>query len=167
MDDLKKWDAIAGCLRDELEEYGALLQCMADQQADILRRDASATLEAQKGIEGQTDRCQRARERREKQTDALRLAEGLEAGGALREMATLAPLVFENTIQPLIDEINACVERVKRKAAQNHLLLGRACQFTEELIRMVQPEKVTRTYDRKGGLSLKASASGTRMTQSV
>jgi flagellar biosynthesis/type III secretory pathway chaperone len=46
------------------------------------------------------------------------------------------------------------VRRNRQKARQNHLLLSRAMELTEEMLRVLQPENFTRTYHRTGKVAL-------------
>lgn len=168
MEDLdQNWRLLTESLRAELEEYGALCQLLGEQQSKILARDAEGVLQDNARVETQAAECDQARKHRE--AVAARLAESLSAPKetTVRELLVEAPDRCRFIAQPLVEEINATIERARRKAGQNHLLLGRACRLMEELIDQVQPGKLTKTYTKKGIVNLKTQASGSQMRQVV
>ena len=63
------WNPLADCLRNELQEYGALLALFDEQQDCILRRDSEKILAATAAIEEQTRRLHEVRVRRERQQE--------------------------------------------------------------------------------------------------
>lgn len=133
-------------LRLELQEYGGLIDLLQKQQRGILSRDPGNLMEMNLSIELQAEACGKLRLRRER---FVNQALGLDDARAA-DLAATCPLEMQPLVFALIQEIERLIDRVRQKARQNNLLLVRACELTEELIRILKPGKSAVTYGRQG-----------------
>jgi flagellar biosynthesis/type III secretory pathway chaperone len=152
------WEFITECLRNELQEYGALLGLFEEQQTNLLRRDANAVVELASAIEEQARVAQASRDRREQAIRHFAGAHQQPATSSLRHLLPYFPAEVQPLIQALIDEINHLIHRVRRDARQNQILLSRTVEAYEEAVRTLRPEAFTQTYSRRGALPSTAGA---------
>jgi flagellar biosynthesis/type III secretory pathway chaperone len=152
--DAHDWEPLVETLRSELQEYGGLFNLLARQQDRIIERRPDDVLAINDEIENQTHAVAELRLRREELVDALTRRAGLKAPGTLRGLVPCFPEVVRPLVEALITDINHRVRRNRQKARQNHLLLSRAMELTEQTLRVLQPENFTRTYQRTGKVSL-------------
>jgi len=141
-------------LRTELQEYGGLFNLLSNQQDRIMARRNDDVLSINDQIELQTIAVSELRTQREAAVRSL--GERVQAARPDR-MADLIehfPEVARPLAEALVKDINHMVRRIRQKARQNHLLLSRAMELTEETLRMLQPENFTRTYKRDGKVAL-------------
>lgn len=143
-------------LRDELQEYGALLQLLKDQQRRLISRQAEEVLNLSGSIEAQLPVVERARRRRREEVQVLAgpvaASDDEKAGIRLSALlpffaATIAPMV-----RGLVEEINRLVASVARFARQNQMLLARAVESTQVALRAVHPTAAQTTYTPNGRL---------------
>lgn len=152
------WEPLVEILRNELQEYGGLFNLLGQQQDRIIERKPDAVLLLNDEIEIQTRTVGDLRGRRETYVDDLLARVGEAVPGTLRRLIPHLPEFVQPLIEALMTDINHMVRRNRHKARQNHLLLSRAVQLTEETLRVLQPENFTRTYGRTGRASLPARA---------
>jgi flagellar biosynthesis/type III secretory pathway chaperone len=152
--DTHDWEPLVETLRSELQEYGGLFNLLSQQQDRIIERRPDDVLVINDEIEGQTHAVADLRARREELVAALSEQAGLPAPGALRALIPYFPEVVRPLIEALMTDINHMVRRNRQKARQNHLLLSRAMELTEQTLRVLQPENFTRTYRRTGKVAL-------------
>lgn len=152
------WEFITECLRNELQEYGALLGLFEEQQSNLLRRDANAVVELASAIEEQARVAQASRDRREQAIHHFAGAHHQPTTASLRQLLPYFPAEVQPLIQALIDEINHLIHRVRRDARQNQILLSRTVEAYEEAVRMLRPEAFAKTYSRRGALPSTAGA---------
>ena len=84
------WEFITECLRNELQEYGALLGLFEDQQENLLRRDADAVLALASSLEEQVQRAHAVREHREQAVRLFATSISEPADVAVFKLAELA-----------------------------------------------------------------------------
>jgi flagellar biosynthesis/type III secretory pathway chaperone len=148
------WEFITECLRNELQEYGALLALFEEQQANLLRRDADQVAALAIAIEEQARATHNGRERREQCVQAFALDRGQPPNTSLRLMLPHFPAEVQPLLSALIDEINHLIHRIRRDARQNQMLLARTVEAHEEAMRTLMPNSFkTRTYSRRGSVS--------------
>ncbi len=152
------WEPLVDILRNELQEYGGLFNLLGQQQDRIIERKPDAVLSINDEIEAQTRTVAELRGRRESFVDDLLERVGQPAPGTLRRLIPHLPDFVQPLLEALMTDINHMVRRNRHKARQNHLLLSRAVQLTEETLRVLQPENFTRTYGRTGRASLPSRA---------
>ncbi|MGH8018579.1 MAG: flagellar protein FlgN [Opitutaceae bacterium] len=145
-----EWQPLADVLRAELQEYGGLFNLLGSQQDRIMARRNDDVLSLNEEIEAQTNTVSELRARREAMVREL--GERVQAArpDRMRDLIPHFPEVARPLAEALITDINHMVRRIRQKARQNHLLLSRAMELTEETLRMLQPENFTRTYERTG-----------------
>ena len=148
------WEPLAETLRNELQEYGGLYNLLSQQQDRIVDRQTDVVLSLNEEIEAQTRTVAELRGRREELVADLSERAGTSAQGTLRALIPHFPEVVQPLFEALMTDINHMVRRNRQKARQNHLLLSRAMELTEQTLRVLQPENFTRTYQRSGKVSL-------------
>lgn len=147
------WEFITECLRNELQEYGALLGLFEDQQANLLRRDADAVLALAGALEEQVRRAHEVREHRELAVRRFALSISESPESSLRQLIHHFPAEVHPLIIALIDEINHLIHRVRRGARQNQVMLARTVEAHEEALRLLRPDSFNKTYSPSGTVS--------------
>lgn len=147
------WQLITERLRNELQEYGALLGLFEEQQANLLRRDADAVLALASSIEEQVRITQTCRERREEAVQQFAREQGQPAANSLRQLIPLFPADVQPLLQALITEINHLIHRIRRGARQNQVLLSRTVEAHEEALRTLRPDLYSKTYSPRGQMA--------------
>jgi len=146
-------------LRAELQEYGALFNHLTRQQEEIFGRRVDAVLEINGDIDGQTKIIAAARKRRDGVMAELSTKAGLPSGTRLSGMLGSFPDFVRPLLEALVRDINLMMNRTRRKARQNHILLARAVELTQETLRLLQPGTFTKTYARSGRVSVSGKKS--------
>ncbi len=152
------WKNITERLRNELQEYGALLGLFEDQQANLLRRDANAVVDLATAIEEQVQTTQTCREQRELAVVIFAAECGREPTASLRQLLPQFPADVQPLIQALIDEINHLIHRIRRGARQNQILLSRTVEAHDEALRSLRPDLYPKTYSRRGSVAAGSGA---------
>ncbi len=145
--------ALIDALRDELQEYGALLHLLKDQQQSLLRRQPEQVLTLSVHIETQLPVVTGARRRRHAELRTLAgQGEIAEEKAPIRLIDLLShfPTSIAPMIRGLVEEINRLVSQVARFAHQNQMLLVRAVDSTQAALQAVQPSVVHKTYSSAG-----------------
>ena len=161
------YQSLVEALRSEIEEYGGLLNLLEEQQTSILKHDSVNVLEYKQKIDEQIAINQDLRNKRELIIESLGKNLGVAVNGSILKLLPLFPEQIRGLVEALVLEVIALIDKTQRKAGQSHLLLSRAYEVTEEVIRAFQPHKVMKTYDRKGSLSLKTGSDGSHVSASV
>lgn len=141
-------------LRDELEEYGALFNHLTRQQEEIFARQVDTVLEINGDIDNQARVIAAVRQRRIEVMASLAVQAGLPAKTRLTAMLEKFPDFVRPLMEALVRDINLMINRTRRKARQNHILLARAVELTQETLRLLQPGTFTKTYARSGQVSV-------------
>ena len=145
--------ALIDALREELQEYGALLHLLKDQQQCLVRRQPDEVLALSGSIDKHLPVVTGARHRRQEELQFLAGKRAIaDEKGPIR-LADLLPY-FPASIAPmirgLVEEINRLVTQVGRFAHQNQMLLVRAVESTQAALQVVQPSVVLKTYSPAG-----------------
>lgn len=148
------WEPLIEALRTELEEYGALFNHLTRQQEEIFARKVDTVLEINGDLDSQARMIASARERRQEVMSDLAKRDGLPAGTRLTRMLDRFPDYVRPLLEALVRDINLMINRTRRKARQNHILLARAVELTQETLRLLQPGSFTKTYARSGQVSV-------------
>jgi flagellar biosynthesis/type III secretory pathway chaperone len=145
-------------LRDELQNYGEMLDLLDRQQAHLVARAASEVFQSISLIKAQGSAIQQACARREDCRRALAqdCRQPREAGFAV--LIPLLPADYQPLLLALVDENNELLQRVRRRARQNHLMLRRSVQLMQELLNTLLPSRRTSVYDGTGSLPAGALA---------
>ncbi|MGF1449097.1 MAG: flagellar export chaperone FlgN [Opitutales bacterium] len=147
-------------LRSELEGYGALLALLNQQQSEILERRPEALTEQVVVVDEASERAARRRHEREDWVRACVLEAGLEEEASVHEWLPFCPVASRPLVEGLVDEINRTLDRSQQRARQNQILLARAIQTIEQIVRLIQPDAGTRTYSRKGQMNQRGPVHG-------
>lgn len=147
------WEYITECLRNELQDYGALLGLFEEQQANLLRRDATAVLNLATAIEERVQATQFSRARREQAILHFAAENSRPASASLRQLLPYFPAEVQPLLQALIDEINHLIHRIRRGARQNQMLLSRTVEAHEDALRSLRPDLYPKTYSRRGSVA--------------
>lgn len=148
------WEPLVALLRLELQEYGGLFSLLSRQQDQIVDRRPDAILAINDEIEAQTQAIADLRTRREQMVTDLHAQSGAVGTVTLRSIIPHFPASVQPLLEALMNDINHMLRRNRQKARQNHLLLARAMELTEQTLRVLQPENFTRTYQRSGKVAL-------------
>ncbi len=153
-----QWERLVDALRLELQEYGGLLNLLEEQQGGILGRDPESLLNLNSTIEEQVEKTNQLRKERESLAADSALDHELDKEASLSELVPYFPEAARPLLQALIERINAVLDRIKQKSRQNRMLLARAYDLVEQILRTLQPQSVTKTYNRDGNLTLEATS---------
>jgi flagellar biosynthesis/type III secretory pathway chaperone len=137
-------------LRLELQEYGGLFNLLGRQQDRIIHRQPDEILVLNDEIDAQTQTVGELRGRREQMVEELHDRAAVTGSVTLRSLIPHFPADVQPLLEALMNDINLMLRRTRQKARQNHLLLARAMELTEQTLRVLQPENFTRTYQRTG-----------------
>ena len=163
----EQWETLVVALRNEIEEFGALVNLLDEQQNRILGRDPEGITEMNKTIDEQIALCRDMRRVREDVVSVLASGVNEHEEVSVRSLLSYFPEEVQGLLQALSDEIFDLMEKTQRKAGQNQMLLVRAFEAVEQVVRALCPELITKTYDKKGSISVKAPSDGTCMKTSV
>lgn len=145
-----EWSSIADILRQELTEYGALLNFYEEQEQALFDRNADKVLQLSTQIEQQVQIMQDCRNRREHLVTTFAVAQGQSGSSTLR---SLLPL-FEREVQPLlvalINEVNVLIHRIRRITKHNRVLLASAVESHQQTLRALRPDAFAQTYAPNG-----------------
>jgi flagellar biosynthesis/type III secretory pathway chaperone len=151
------WTIIADALRAEIGGFGGLLNLFEQQQQRLFARDTDGVLHLSTEIENHTREMQAQRQRREQLVTEFARVHHQPANATLR---SLLPFIAEEArplIEALISDVNRLIHTVRRLSRQNHLLLARAVESHQELMRTLRPDTFQQTYSAAGQKSLKAN----------
>jgi flagellar biosynthesis/type III secretory pathway chaperone len=152
--DATEWEPMVALLRLELQEYGGLFNLLSHQQDHIIERRPDVILTINDDIEAQTQAVADLRARREQMVNDLHERAGATGAMTLRSIIPHFPATVQPLLEALMNDINHMLRRNRQKARQNHLLLARAMELTEQTLRVLQPENFTRTYQRTGKVAM-------------
>lgn len=156
---------IIEALREEVAEYGALLNCFDEQQSVILGRNAEAVSIADEKISLQLVATRDRRRHREILVAELATVSGQPAHSSLTALKPLFADPMWLLVQALIAEVNRLIALARRRAQQNQMLLARTIEVTQEIVATLRPGTVTRTYSPQGRMKIKASAGVGRLLE--
>jgi len=158
------WESVVEALRDELQEYGGLLNLFEDQQTAILQRRPEVVLEVTASIEEQLNTIN---ERRNYREDLVRRCSRTvvqtTSDGLVREVIGYFPEAVRSLANALVDEVNNLLIRTKRRARQNQMLLVRSIEVSQAILRMLDPGVVSTTYSRKGKIRFGVTGGASRV----
>jgi len=147
-------------LRDELQQYGEMLALLERQQEFVVKRASSDLLQSVSDINAQAAVIGVARDQRAtRQTAVARLLQ-MSDDTTLTDMVRLMPDDYSGLVRALVDEINKCLARVRRRAGQNHLLLSRSVELMQRLLNTLLCTTQTIVYNGHGALAPALAAPG-------
>jgi flagellar biosynthesis/type III secretory pathway chaperone len=154
------WSPVVDALRNELAEYGGLLQLVDEQQKKIFARDAAAVAEIVPILEQQAELAKAFRSNRETIVRQYAAQHGCPREFSLRQLLPSFPTEVRPLLEALIDEVNRLLQRTKQRTRQNHLMLGKLVELHQELIPALSPQSFTKTYSPHGQVAVNAIGSG-------
>lgn len=149
-------ESIATALRAEIEEYGSLLGLFEEQQRMLFARQAERVLELNHEIEMKTAGLVSLREHRERLVAEFARSAGQPAGSTLRSVLGFFASEVRPLFEALIREVNLLVHRVRQISRHNRLLLQRAIQSQQEILRALDPGRFVQTYSPAGRVGVVA-----------
>lgn len=154
---IENWGAAATALREELSQYGRLLNLFDEQQNLILRRDPEGVLDVTDKIDQHLEIVRQTRRQREDIVRDLVQEAGFYSDAPLTQHVTCFPEPVQPMFKALIAEINRLLTHTRRRAGQNRALLARAVELSEQLLQRMRPDRMTKTYSNRGRLRLDIS----------
>ncbi len=143
-------------LREELKQYGELLALLDTQQDQVIRRLASELIHTVAAIESQGDTISAARHERAQRQRELAQELGLGGDSRVGAMLPLLPDSYRPLIGALVDENNHLLTRVRQRAKQNHILMGRALELMDKFMSTLCGAG-TPTYNQAGTMAAPAA----------
>ena len=144
-------------LREELKEYGEMLILLDQQQELVMRRQTQDLLECVQAINAQVENITAARlEREQRQRNVARLF-GLAEDTSFAVLVPQLPGEYRPLVQALVEENNALLKRIQRRARQNHLLLSRIVELMQRLFDPFFPDRQPATYNDSGAMAAAAA----------
>jgi flagellar biosynthesis/type III secretory pathway chaperone len=144
------WPEIAEALRTEIAEYGALLHLFEEQQKQLFARRAESVLRLSGEIEAQVRGLHEYRRVREETVAALAAQHQRPAQSTLRSLFPFIAAEVHPLLEALIGEVNVLIHRVRRASRHNQMLLARAVEMHQQLLREILPDTFTQTYAPSG-----------------
>jgi flagellar biosynthesis/type III secretory pathway chaperone len=152
-------DRLIDALRQELQQYGALLSFFEKQQEELMRRDGDQVLATVGLIQGQTVSVQEARSHRVRCHQDLADRLSVEPDGQLTTLLPSLPTSRRGQVQALMDENNRLLKRIQQRARQNHVLLSHSLDNMTRVMQTLMGAHQGIVYD---GGGTKSSPTGGR-----
>ncbi len=135
----KNWELLVNILRSELIEHGMLYQLLDQQQNCIFKRQISQLAAINHAINSQVTANDRLRCEREHLTRQLSRELLMGEEGNLIDILSQSPQAPQPLVHKLIDELLQLTQRIQRKVSHNQILLARANEVTENILRTLKP----------------------------
>jgi flagellar biosynthesis/type III secretory pathway chaperone len=137
-------------LRDELQNYGEMLALLDRQQEDLVARAAAEVFQSISLIKAQGSAIHQARARREECLRQVAEDLGRPRDASFASLIPVLPVDYQPLLRALVEENNELLQRVRRRARQNHLMLRRSVELMQELLKMLLPSRQGSVYDDTG-----------------
>jgi len=154
------WQGLAEAIREELRECSWLLSLLDDQQRAILDRDTAALLSINESIVEQHHQVRVCRDARVGMMHEAGATLDMSQGASIMDLAPLMPAVLKPLFEALSGEARSLRERVRRRTVQNQRMMERASMVVSEMLNIIRPGSITRTYGRRGKYSTSTSLKG-------
>lgn len=161
------YEGLVDVLRSEIIEYGGLLNLLDEQIDRIVHHDVNGLLEVKLKIDEQISVNKILGNERQAIVNEIAQEIELKVEDSMKVLLPYLPKNIRGLIEALMHEVVTLVEKTQRKAKQCQLMLARVCEVAEDVIRVFQPHRLMKTYNRKGALSLKIGDSITKMKTSA
>lgn len=148
------FEQLVASFRKEIEEYGALLNIIYEQQNCLLEHNPISLLQATAKLESQLPANQLATADRTAQMEQLAEELNLESL-ALNELPGFVPSELQSLFKALVDEIITLRVRIKSKTQMQQKLLGQAQMINSSIIQQVFPN--ANVYNRHGKTKIQVS----------
>lgn len=137
-------------LRNEMQQYGAVLALLEDQQKLVVERSIDEILRSVDTLNREMAVVNEMREERDRLRVGLALACGLPEDETLEGIADRLPGQEKPLLQGLVHEGQQTLKRMQHRARQNHLLIQRSMEMMEQFIGALFPDAGTSTYNEYG-----------------
>lgn len=127
-------EQVIEALRDELQQYGAMLASLEAQREHLTRQDAQSILNSCATLDTERNAIEAAREKREALQRQLAWVLGRPENPTFRDLLPLIPDYYHPLISALTREINELIESVHERVQTNHSLLRRSLELTERFL---------------------------------
>ncbi|MDX2110928.1 MAG: flagellar export chaperone FlgN [Verrucomicrobiota bacterium] len=148
----KPWQPVIQALRAELEENGAMLALMNDQQTRIVKREAEEVAALAEQIESQSTILLDLRRKREHCVNTLGRMLQRPGVATLQDLLPALPEEIALLVGALIQEINQTISSMRRRSRQNHLLLTRLVELHHMVLPAMRPAAFAKTYTAHGAV---------------
>jgi flagellar biosynthesis/type III secretory pathway chaperone len=155
-------DHLIEALREEVQEYGELLSLFNDQQRAILDRDPTQVLVIQDAISKQLELINACRKRREHVARELAVLLGQPPTTSVKLLIEVCTESVRPLLHALINEINGLISKVRRRGNQNQMLLARSIEVSQQILQRLNPGALTKTYSKRGQITLSRGAVGSK-----
>lgn len=146
-------------LRTELQQYGAVLALLEDQQKLVVERSIDEILRSVDTLNREMAVVNELREQRDQLRVNLARACDLPENETLEGIAARLPGEEKPLLQGLVREGQDTLKNMQQRARQNHLLIQRSMEMMEQFIGALFPDAGTPTYNEYGRMG------GTRVAQ--
>lgn len=137
-------------LREELKEYGEMLALLERQQEFLLARAVSEVFQSISLIKAQGAILLQARERRDDCRRQVAQDAGQNPEAPFADLLGHLPHDYQPLVQALVEENNELLQRVRRRARLNHLMLHRSVELMQEVLNALLPSRRSSVYDESG-----------------
>ena len=161
------WQQLADAIRDELRECAWLLSLLDRQQKAILSRDTSALAEISDSILAQNGKIRQFRANREALMSRACLDLKLSKDSTLPVIAAALQEVVRPLFDALIHEGTSIRRRIRRRTEMNRRIARRASICASEMLELIHPGSVIRTYDPKGAMHTSMGLKGSMVHTTV
>jgi flagellar biosynthesis/type III secretory pathway chaperone len=127
------------------------------QQQRLFARDTEGVLQLSTEIEAHTHQMNLDRARREQLVAEFARTHQQPLNSTLRSLLSFLPAPVRPLLEALIADVNRLIHRVRRLTRQNHLLLARAVESHQDLMRTLRPDAFQQTYSSAGRKSVISS----------
>lgn len=124
-------EQVIEALRDELQQYGAMLALLETQREHLSLQDTQSILNSSATLDKQHGVIAAARARRETLQRQLAWVLGHPDTPGVRDLLPLIPDYYRPLISALAREINELIESVRERVQTNQSLLRRSLELTE------------------------------------
>lgn len=163
----EKLNRLIDALREELQQYGAMLSLFERQQDELVRRDTDQILATAAELHSQGATIRGAREQRVHRYVELAESLSVPPDGRFSALLEALPANRRAQVQALMDENNRLLKRIQQVARQNHLVLKHSLDHLTHFIHtLMGAQHQTMVYDGVGGLAC-PSASGLSLYEAV
>jgi hypothetical protein len=146
------FEQMTQALREELQEYGGLVELLDSQQQAILRGEPESFVDLGAAVHDQVTLLGAHRSCREKTVQQFARSCRQPESATLAELITHMPDAVGGMIRALIEEINALITRTQRRLRQNHLLLARCVSAAQQSVVKAGGGEMVSTYGRGGSV---------------
>ena len=137
-------------LREELKEYSEMLALLSQQQEMVIQRQTQDLVACVSKLNSQVDLLGATRQEREQRQRHLARLLRLPEDASFAALVPRLPREYQPLVQALVAENNDLLQRIQRRARQNHLLLTRLTELMQRLLDPFFPGSQSRTYNDDG-----------------